>query len=211
MNTLSKSLVAATLAAMAATASATTSTTTFAGNLGDVTNAALESGANGAAYGSAPDPADVANNVALYAFTVTLAGTVSIASTSFAGGGVDPYFTLFQGSGPTATFLDSNYTQAVLGSGGDFAWTGTLAVGSYEIALGTTENISFAEQYPTLYTLNDGFIGFGLDGYQGNGDYSLTLTMDTATPPVPEPSQFALLGLGLAALAARRWGARRSA
>jgi hypothetical protein len=207
MNTIRQSLAAAAPVAMAATASA--STTVYSGNLGDTANGALVSGANGAAYGSAPDPADVANNVALYTFDVTLAGTVSIASTSFAGGGIDPYFTLFTGSGPAATFLDSNYNQAVLGAGGDFSWSGTLAAGTYEIALGTTENISFAEQYPTLYTLGDGFIGFGIDGAQGNGDYALTLT--TPTPPVPEPAPAALLGLGLAGLALRKSHARRSA
>ena len=207
MNTIRQFLAAAALVAMAATASA--GTTVYSGNLGDVTNSALVSGANDAAYLAAPDPADVANNVALYTFNVTLAGAVSIASTSFAAGGVDPYFTLFTGSGPAATFLDSNYNQAVLGSGGDFSWSGTLAAGTYEIALGTAQNISFAEQNPTLYTLGDGFIGFGIDGSQGNGDYALTLT--TPTPPVPEPAPAALLGLGLAAFAARRWRALRAA
>ena len=82
--------------------------------------------------------------MALYTFSVTIPGTVSIVSTGFAAGGVDPYFTLFAGSGDSATFLDSNYAQAI-STGGDFTWTSTLAVGTYEIALGAFENMSFAE------------------------------------------------------------------
>jgi hypothetical protein len=50
--------------------------------------------------------------VALYTFNVAASGSVSFTSLGFAGGGVDPYFSLFSGSGNAAGFLGSNYVQA---------------------------------------------------------------------------------------------------
>jgi hypothetical protein len=189
--------------ALVATAMAASASTTYSGNLGDAGNTALVGSDLGAP--TFVDPAfDPAFNVALYSFTVSIGGAVSLVSTGFAGGGVDPYFTLFTGSGNAATFLDSNYTQAY-DTGGDFSWTGTLAAGQYEFSLGTFGNLSFAEQDPASYTLGDGFIGIPNVGSLGNGNYAVTLTT-----PVPEPSQTWLLGLGLAALATRAWRARRS-
>ena len=181
-------LAAVAIASAAASASAAT---TFAGNLGDPGNAALVGSDLGAALF---DPDDVANNVALYTFTVASAGLVTIDSSGFAGGGVDPYFSLFSGSGPTATFVDSNYFQAY-STGGDFDYAASLAAGTYEIALGTFANMSFAENYGTG-TLGDGFIGFGSGASFGDGDYALTVTV-----PVPEPSAWRLSVLGFAALA----------
>ena len=189
MNTILNGLAAATLALASTLAGATT----YAGNLGDAGNAALVGSDLGA-----PDFTDdnaIADNVALYTFT-TNTGLVSIVSTGFAGGGVDPYFTLFSGSGGTATFYDSNYLQAT-STGGDFAWTGTLAGGTYEIALGAFENMSFAENLGSG-TLADGFIFLGDPNSLGNGSYSLNVT--TA---VPEPSGALLLVFGVAALATR--------
>jgi hypothetical protein len=192
MHTIRNALAGATLALAATLAGATT----LAGNLGDAGNAALVGSDLGA-----PDFTDdnaVANNVALYTFT-TYAGTVSIVSTGFAGGGVDPYFTLFSGSGATAVFYDSNYTQA-FDTGGDFTWTGTLAAGTYEIALGSFANMSFAEQYPPgTYLLGDGFTMLGDPNALHDGSYSLTLTT-----VVPEPSSTWLLAVGLGALVATR-------
>ena len=150
------------------------------------------------------DDAAKANNTALYTFTVTMAGTVTIASTSFAGGGVDPYFTLFNGSGDTATFLASNYDQATT-TGGDFTWSGTLGVGTYEFAIGAFENMSYAEQDSSQYTLYDGFIGIGDPNSLGSGAYSVTLTT-----PVPEPTDLLMMSIGLAALTTRAWRARRN-
>ena len=189
MHTIRNGLAGATLALAATLAGATT----YAGNLGDPGNAALVGSDLGA-----PDFTDanaVANNVALYTFT-TLTGTVSIVSTGFAGGGVDPYFTLFSGSGNAATFYDSNFVQAT-STGGDFTWTGSLAAGTYEIALGSFENMSFAENLGTG-TLGDGFIALGDPNSLGDGSYALNLT--TA---VPEPSGTWLLAVGLGVLATR--------
>ena len=197
MNTIRNALAGAALFALATAAGATT---TLSGNLGDPGNAALV----GSDLGP-PDFTDdnaVANNVALYVFTVNHAGTVSVVSTGFAAGGVDPYFSLFAGSGASATFVDSNNAQATT-TGGDFTWTGSLAVGSYEIALGPYDNMSFAENLG-VGTLGDGFIALGEPGSLGDGSYSLELTT-----PVPEPTAPWLMAVGLAALATRPWRARR--
>jgi hypothetical protein len=199
MNTIRNGLAAL---ALAATAMAAGASTTLAGNLGDPGNGALVGSDLGA-----PDFTDdnaIANNVALYTFTLGGSGAVSIVSTGFAAGGVDPYFTLFSGSGATATFYDSNYAQATT-TGGDFTWTGTLGAGTWEIALGSFENMSFAEN-GGVGTLGDGFIGLGDPNSLRDGSYSLTLTT-----PVPEPTGAWLMALGLAGVAIRKMRARRGA
>lgn len=196
MNTLRTGLAGTVLALAASLAGAST----LSGNLGDSGNGALVGSDLGA-----PDFTDdnaIADNVALYAFTVSVGGTVSIVSTGFAGGGVDPYFTLFSGSGNAATFLDSNYAQAT-STGGDFTWTGTLSPGSYEIALGAFENMSFAENAGSG-TLGDAFIALGDPNSLGDGSYLLTLST-----PVPEPASAWLIAIGLAALGTRAWRGRR--
>lgn len=205
MNTIRSLLAGATLATLAAGASANAGTTVYSGNLGDPGNAALVGSDFSDPVDGAPDFSDPANNVALYVFTVDHAGNVSVTSTAANAAGMIPYFTLFAGSGDSAVFVASNFDfEAYDPVGGDFTWTGTLAAGTYELALGTFENMSFAEQQPDVYTLGDGFIGFGQ--YLGTGDYSLTVTT-----PVPEPTSAWLLGLGLAALGTRSWRARRAA
>jgi hypothetical protein len=181
MRTTMHMLAAGTLALASTLAGATT----LSGNLGDSGNGALVGSDLGA-----PDFTDanaVANNVALYTFDVTVAGTVDIVSSGFGAGGVH----------------DSNYAQAI-STGGDFTWSGTLGVGSYEIALGSFENMSFAENLGSG-TLGDGFIFLGDPNSLGNGSYSLTLTT-----PVSEPEGTWLMGVGLAVIATRAWRARRA-
>ena len=198
MNTIRNGITGVALALAATLANAST---TLAGNLGDSGNAALVGSDLGA-----PDFTDdyaIADNVALYSFTVTIPGAVDIVSTGFAAGGVDPYFTLFAGGDSTATVYGSNYDQA-FSTGGDFDWSGTLAAGTYQIALGSFANMSFAENYG-VGTLGDGFISFGEPDSLGDGSYSLTLTT-----PVPEPSGTWLMAVGLAALATRSLRVRRA-
>lgn len=171
--------VASFLLASAATASAAT----FSGNFGDSSNTALVGSDLGAA--SFSDSYAIADNVALYNLVVPTAETVSIQSTAFAAGGADPYFSLFQGTGGSATFLASNYNQA-FSTGGDFDYSGMLVAGHYEIALGVSANMSFAENYGSG-TLADGFIGLGDPGSLGNGSYALQVTMKSAQPPLAAP------------------------
>ena len=70
----------------------------FTGRLDQSTNTAL--------VGSDLGPAqlfssqlDVANNVALHAFTITTAGHYDLTSAGVSVGGFDPYVTIFSGSG----------------------------------------------------------------------------------------------------------------
>jgi hypothetical protein len=150
---------------------------TFDGNFTDSSNAALVGSDLGSA--SFTDENAEANNVALYTLTVPITETVSITSTSVAAGGADPYLTLFQGSGRSAAFFDSNYTQA-FSTGGDLVYSGTLAKGTYELALGVFANLSFAENYGSG-TLGDGFTGLGDPGSLGNGAYAVNVSLGSGT------------------------------
>jgi hypothetical protein len=171
---------------VAATAAA--SAQTYTGRFDDPGNAALV--ASDLTAASFVDDFAVANNVAIYDLVVGTAGTVSIQSTGFGEGGADPYFTLFQGSDGTATFLDSNYVQA-FSTGGDFSYSALLAAGAYKITLGVFANMSFAENLGSG-TLADGFIALGEPGSLGDGHYRMVVTT-----PVPEPSTWMLLAMGL--------------
>jgi len=175
--------------------------TTLSGNLGDAGNGALVGSDLGAA--NFTDANAIANNVVLYSFTVTNGGLVSLVSTGFAAGGVNPYFSLFSGTGASATFLDSNYAQA-FSTGGDFSYSAVLAAGSYEVAIGAFANMSFAENLGSG-TLGDGFVGIGDPNSLFDGSYSVTLTT-----PVPEPLTGMLMAFGLAGLAIRARRARFS-
>ena len=147
---------------------------------------------------------DIANNVAIRAFTLAAASTVTFDSNGYDAGGVDPYFTLFEGATPsTATFIASNYAQA-FSTGGDFVISLALAPGDYFVALGAFANESLAENLGGG-TLADGFTGLGF-GSLGTYYYELDVTSDAATP-VPEPSTLTMLGLALVA-GARRWRGR---
>ena len=117
-------------------------TFTFSGFLNDPGNTALV-GSDLAAPLFDNDN-DIANNVALYTFSNTTAGTVNFLSQGFALGGIDPYFTLFSGTGNTGTFVDSNFVQA-FSTGGDFNLNEALGVGDYTVAMGVFANMSFAE------------------------------------------------------------------
>ena len=182
----------ATLAGLAMMVAATAAgATSLSGNLGDAGNGALVSSDLGAP--NFVDSPSIANNVALYTFTTSISGLVSLVSAGFAAGGVDPYFSLFSGSGASATFLDSNYAQA-FSTGGDFGYSAVLAAGTYEVAIGAFANMSFAENLGTG-TLGDGFIALGDPNALHDGSYAVTLTT-----PVPEPGASALLLFGLVAL-----------
>ena len=173
--------------------------TTLSGALDDSANTALVASDLGPALFS--DDWDTANNVALYGLNVPVGGTVNFTSTGFAAGGIDPYFTLFNGADrASATFRESNYLNAIT-VGGDFTLDVVLATGQYTVAIGVFQNMSFAENLGSGF-LADGFIGLGGPSFFGDGAYTLTIT----TPPVPEPGT-ALMGLtGLCALA---WASRR--
>lgn len=168
----------------------------FSGRLDDPANTALVGSDLGAP--SFIDERAVANNVALYTLNVLTTGPVSIQSTGFAAGGVDPYFSLFRGGDLVASFVDSNVGQA-FSTGGDFSYSAVLSAGVYRIALGAFANMSFSENLGTG-TLQDGFTGLGAPAFLGDTRYRLVVNS-----PVPEPAAAGLLSVGLLAL----WLGRR--
>lgn len=185
-----------------ATHAAASYAVTFSGYVNDAANPALvHSDLGPALFG---DDFEIANNVALHTFSVAAPGNFNFDSNGFDAGGIDPYFTLFSGTGPTATFLASNYDQA-FSTGGDFLINLALAAGDYTIALGTFANMSFAENDPDADpSLGDGFTFLGGPGFVGNYYYELTVDLGEPPPPVPEPGSLMLLLTGLAMVGARR-------
>lgn len=164
---------------------------TFSGRLDDVGNAALAGSDLGAPQFAANEA--IANNVALYTFNVAASGAVSFTSLGFTGGGVDPYFSLFSGSGNAASFLGSNYVQA-FSTGGDFAFSFVLAPGDYTIALGSFANMSIAEN-AGIGTLGDGFSSLGQPGALGSTFYRLNVGVPDRSNGAPEPGTLLLLGI----------------
>lgn len=187
MNTKTFSRLLATLCIFAVAAA---SATTLGGRFDDPANSALVS--SDLSQASFDSPFEIANNVALYAFSVPVAGEVSITSSGFASGGADPYLTLFGGSSGTATFLDSNYAQA-FSVGGDFSYVAMLPAGAYQFTIGVFANLSFAENRGGM--LGDGFTGLGTPLSLGDASYRIELST-----PVPEPSIRAAMVAGLLAL-----------
>ncbi|HEY2381328.1 MAG TPA: DVUA0089 family protein [Terriglobia bacterium] len=172
------------------------------GYVNDPSNANLVGSDLGAAlFGS---DYDIADNVALYTISVG-DGNETFTSKGFALGGVDPYFTLFSGTGNLATFVGSNFNQA-FSTGGDFSLTFSLVAGNYTVAIGTYANDSSAENAGTG-TLGDGFTFFGSPDSLGNGYYELDISQGQAS--VPEPSSSILISLPLILLIA--WRIRKDA
>jgi len=168
----------------------------FSGRLNDSANGALVGSDLTAA--SFTDDFAIANNVALYALSLSGPDTYEFVSHGFAMGGVDPYFTLFRGTGPASTFVGSNYDQAFLGGGGDFTLDLSLAAGDYVVAIGAFANMSFAENLGSG-TLGDGFISLGEPGALGNYFYDVTIRSGAPTA-VPEPATVFLLAVPVSLL-----------
>jgi len=186
-----------------ATHAAASYAVSFSGYVNDAANPALVHSDHGAALFG--DDFEIANNVALHTFSVAAPGSFKFDSNGFDAGGIDPYFTLFSGTGASATFLASNYDQA-FSTGGDFLINLALAAGDYTIALGTFANMSFAENNPDADpALGDGFTFLGGPGFLGNYYYELSVDLgEPPPPPVPEPGSLMLLLTGLAMVGVRR-------
>ena len=115
-------------------------------------------------------------------------GGVNAKGAAIAGGGFDPYVSLFSGTGPTATFLASNDdgacppgTIADALCGDSTIVTAVLPAGSYTLAVSAFLNMSFAENLGTG-TLGDGFIGLGSFGTRTNA-YAVDISGPTVAAP----------------------------
>jgi hypothetical protein len=142
-----------------------------------------------------------------YGGSANAPGGTNAAGAVISPGGFDTYFSLFQGSGPSATFLLSDDDglcppgTAVGLACADSTIATTLGAGSYMLAVSVFENMSYAENWG-LGTLADGFTGIAdyynaSSGTERTSDWAVDITEDPSTPesPVPEPGSLILLGL----------------
>lgn len=182
------------------------------------------------------------NDVQLFTFTVGASSNVVLRTWSYAGGvnaqgqtiaagGFDPILALFQGSGPTATYINQNDdggsavpADPVTGAHYDtYLAVSNLTPGVYTVSVMDYANFAVGP------TLGDGFTGGALldSDCIGTGTYcdatghfrdshwafdilgvaSASTPEQPPTSPVPEPSTIALLGSGLVGLA--RYARRR--
>ena len=190
---------------------------TFGGSVADPNNPALMGSGSEPSTPSFGNPSDVANNVAVYSLTVPFGGFTDfnfggfsdftfspLFQTSDASSGLQPYLSLFRGTGASATFF------AASGGLPDRSFDPDLRVfltaGSYMIAISNMTNQSIA-QLRQGGTLGQGFSGRGDPALVGNGSYRLTVALPSA---IPEPEALWLLSIGVAALLLHRRQRRRS-
>jgi hypothetical protein len=202
-------------AAVALLASTSAEASTISGSVDDSSNTALV-GSDLGLPNFASD-AEIAENVALYEFTVTAAGTFAFDSVGFAAGGAEPYFSIFAGSGTGATFLASNFLDPSI----DFSLTQPLIAGTYMLAVGVWENLSFAENLGAG-TLGDGFTRLGDPSRLGSAFYEIDISSTDGAgavtrsgagalgpAPIPEPGTMLLFYTGLAGFGVTAWRRRR--
>ncbi len=137
--------------------------------------------------------------------SATLSG-FNAAGQPIAAGGFDTYLSLFSGTGPSATFLQSNddgLCPPAATDGGNCYDSRLIALsipaGEYTLVLSVSGNMSYAENYGSG-TLGDGFFGFLPADYGGrNSNWALDIsTSEGSITPIsgaPEPAGW-LLGIG---------------
>jgi hypothetical protein len=162
-----------------------------------------------AQFAAVVDSFNVTSMSTMTAITYSYGGGTSLTGPSVASGGLEPYLSLFDASGnflastlfgttcPTgANTYDGNCYDVSLDGG-------TLAAGTYYIALTAYQNMSFAENHG-VGNLSDGFTGVGNLAFDEDLHYAydVILTPESSTPPspVPEPNFNILVGTALAGL-----------
>ncbi len=136
---------------------------------------------------------------AVYTFSVPTPSLMQAITTSYAGGGFEPYLSLFDASGNflASTFFGTTCPPGALinpASGACFDVLldgGTLGIGVYQIAISAFENFSSAENFGSG-SLGDGFTGLGNLAAGEDLHYAFNVTL-TSTSSVPEPSYTWLL------------------
>jgi hypothetical protein len=175
--------------------------------------------------------ADEPNAVVLLSFRLSAAGDLHFQTYGFggsaaapggrnaagqvvAGGGFDPYLSLFQGLGAGASFLASNDDGACPpGTPAPACADSTLDLfnmptGYYTLALTLPFNYSFAENLGSG-TLGDGFIGLDADFSDGacggvcSNAYAVDILSNRELVAVPAPATLLLVLAGLALLVRR--------
>lgn len=136
-------------------------------------------------------------------------GGTSATGAAVAGGGLEPYLSLFDSAG---NFLASSFNSGCP-PGGNFIGpdcfdvqfdAGILAPGNYQLALTAWQNLSFAENLGSG-TLADGFTGLGNLGFTENLNYAFDLNIQEA----PEPGTAGLLLIGACSWCAANYRKKR--
>jgi hypothetical protein len=137
-------------------------------------------------------------------------GGTNAAGAVISAGGFDSYVSIFDGSGPGATFLGSNDDGVCPpGNASPACHDSTLVMpslsaGTYTMALTVFDNFSFAENFGSG-TLGDGFIGLGdyydaASGTVRTSSYAVDISASgLAVSPVPEPATLPVVGFGFLA------------
>jgi len=157
-----------------------------------------------AQWAAVVDDFTVSSTSIMEAITFSYGGGVNGNGQTIAQGGFAPYLSLFDASG---NFLASTFFGTTCPAGAntntlsgecfdELLDGGTLAPGTYQIAISAFENLSLAENYGTG-TLADGFTGLGNLNPGEDLHYAFDVIL-TSTSPTPEPSTGWLLVVGLA-------------
>jgi hypothetical protein len=164
-----------------------------------------------AQWAAVVDSFTVGTASAMEAITFSYGGGVNGAGTTIAEGGFEPYLSLFDSAG---NFLASTFFGTTCPAGANTNSSsgqcydvsldgGTLAPGSYQIAISAFENLSIAENFGAG-TLGDGFTGLGNLAAGEDLHYAFDVVLSPTTA-VPEPSLGWMSGVVLLAI----FGARK--